>query len=105
MTIENAVFAPDALTIIFDNIISNACSHGFAGRENEPDSNIIKIELSMDGTDYVISISNNGNPVTENVSEDFVFTYNKSTQNGKNHYGIGGYEVKRLMQEFEGLKL
>ena len=102
LTIENAVFAPDALTIIFDNIISNACSHGFAGRENEPDSNIIKIELSMDGTDYVISISNNGNPVTENVSEDFVFTYNKSTQNGKNHYGIGGYEVKRLMQEFEG---
>ena len=102
LTIENAVFAPEALTIIFDNIVSNACSHGFSGRENEPQGNIIRIELTMDGTDFVISISNNGKPVAENVTEDYVFTYNKSTQNGKNHYGIGGYEVKRLMQEFDG---
>ena len=102
VTMENAVFAPEALTIIFDNIISNACCHGFTGREDNPDGNIVRIELTMDGTDYVISISNNGKPVSDDVTEDFVFTYNKSTQNGKSHYGIGGYEVKRLMQEFDG---
>ena len=102
ITIEEAVFPPDALTIIFDNIVSNACSHGFMGRENNPDSNIIKIELSMDGTDCIISISNNGKPVPENVTEDYVFTYNHSTQLGNNHDGIGGYEVKRLMQEYDG---
>jgi hypothetical protein len=102
VTVEQANFAPEALTIIFDNIVSNACSHGFAGREEESDRNIIKIDLSTEGTDHIITISNNGNPVREDVNEDYVFTYNKSTKNGKNHYGIGGYEVKRLMQEFDG---
>lgn len=101
-TLENAVFAPEALTIIFDNIISNACCHGFAGKENTPEGNIIRIELTTEGTDHIITISNNGQPVSDVVTEDYVFTYNKSTQNGKNHYGIGGYEVKRLMQEFDG---
>ncbi len=102
MTFEHAVFAPEALTIIFDNIVSNACSHGFVGGEENPDDNIIKIELYTEGTDHVITISNNGKAVREDVTQDYVFTYNKSTQNGRNHYGIGGYEVKRLMQEFDG---
>jgi hypothetical protein len=102
VTFENAVFAPEALTIVFDNIVSNACSHGFAGREANRDGNIIKIELTTDGTDHVITISNNGKPVGKGVNEDYVFTYNRSTQNGKNHYGIGGYEVKHLMREFDG---
>lgn len=101
-TFENAVFAPEALTIIFDNIVSNACSHGFVGREDNPGGNIIKIELTTEGTDHIITISNNGKAVREDVTEEYVFTYNKSTQNGKSHYGIGGYEVKRLMQEFDG---
>ncbi len=101
-TFEYAVFPPEALTIIFDNIVSNACCHGFDGREDEPNRNIIKIELSTEGTDHIISISNNGKPVSEIVTEDYVFTYNSSTQNGKNHFGIGGYEVKRLMKEFDG---
>ena len=87
---------------IFDNIVSNACCHGFDGREDEPNRNIIKIELSTEGTDHIISISNNGKPVSEIVTEDYVFTYNSSTQNGKNHFGIGGYEVKRFMKEFDG---
>lgn len=102
VTYENAVFAPEALKIIFDNIISNACSHGFAGRENCPEGNIIKIDLYTEGTDHIITISNNGIPVSQNVTAEYVFTYNRSTQNGKNHYGIGGYEVKHLMQEFDG---
>ena len=102
VTYENATFAPEALKIIFDNIISNACSHGFAGRENEPEVNIIKIDLFTEGTDHIITISNNGMPVRQDVTEEYVFTYNRSTQNGNSHYGIGGYEVKRLMQEFDG---
>ena len=97
---EWVTFSPEALTIVFDNIISNACSHGFEGRE--PNQNVVKIELDMDGENYVITISNNGKPVQSDVTEEDVFTYNKSTQIGKNHYGIGGYEVKRLMQEFDG---
>lgn len=102
VTYESATFAPEALKIIFDNIISNACSHGFAGRENCPEGNIIKIDLYTEGTDHIITISNNGVPVSQDVTAEYVFTYNRSTQNGKSHYGIGGYEVKRLMQEFDG---
>lgn len=102
VTFENAVFASDALTIVFDNIVNNACSHGFTGRENNPNDNIIKIELTTEGTDHIIIISNNGKPVRKDVNEDYVFTYSKSTQNGKTHYGIGGYEIKHLMQEFDG---
>ena len=99
---EIAEFAPEALTIVFDNIVSNACSHGFVGREDSPSENIIRIELSTEGMDHVITISNNGNPVCEGVTEEYVFTYSKSTKNDKNHYGIGGYEIKHLMREFDG---
>lgn len=102
VTCENAVFAPEALTIIFDNIISNACSHGFVGREEKPDENIIRIELTTEGTDHIISISNNGMPVRDDVTENYVFRYNESTKHGKGHSGIGGYEVKHLMKEFDG---
>ncbi|MBE6339578.1 MAG: hypothetical protein E7069_02410 [Bacteroidales bacterium] len=102
LTFEFAMFAPQALTMVFDNIISNACSHGFVGREDNPEGNIIRFDLSSEGTYQIITISNNGKPVDDEVNENFVFTYSKSTQNGKEHYGIGGYEVKRLMREFGG---
>ncbi len=101
-TLEIVSFAPDALTIIFDNIVNNACCHGFAGRESNPQNNIIRFDLNLEGDDYVITISNNGNPAGDNVDEQFVFTYKQSFQIGKNHHGIGGYEVKRLMREFGG---
>lgn len=97
---EYAEFAPDALKIIFDNIVSNARSHGFEGRENA--INFIKFELGSEGDDYVITISNNGNPMHSQISAQDVFTYNKSSKNGKGHFGIGGYEVQKLMREFGG---
>lgn len=97
-----AFFPPDALTIIFDNIVNNACRHGFTGRENNEENNIIRIQLDRDGTDLVITISNNGSPVREDVNEEFVFTYNKSTENGNSHYGYGGYEVHYLMRTSDG---
>lgn len=103
--IEFVDFASDALTIVFDNIVSNACSHGFEGRE---EGNVIKIDLYSEGDDYIISIANNGTPLHEQISEEDVFTYAKSSQsgissqNGSKHYGIGGYEVKKLMREFGG---
>ena len=98
--IEYVDFAPDALKIIFDNIISNAACHGFEGRENN--LNIIKIELFSEGENHVITISNNGNPLHKQISHKDVFTYNKSSKNGNSHFGIGGYEIKKLMNEFGG---
>lgn len=98
--IEYVDFAPDALKIIFDNIVSNAACHGFEGRDNN--LNLIKIELFSEGDKHVITISNNGNPLHEQISTNDVFTYNKSSKNGGTHFGIGGYEIKKLMNEFCG---
>ena len=104
--IEYAKFSADALTIIFDNIISNAVAHGFKGRDGK--DNIIRIDLALEGDDYVVSISNNGLPVEHGFTQKDVFAYGVSTKNGTRnsendnevHRGLGGFEVKRLMNEF-----
>ena len=98
--LEYVDFAPDALKIIFDNIISNAASHGFDEADNV--AHYIKIEIASEGTDYVLTISNNGKPLDSRMLAQDVFIYNKSSKNGKNHFGIGGYEVGKLMREFGG---
>lgn len=98
--LEYVDFAPDALKIIFDNIISNAVSHGFDEADNV--AHYIKIEIASEGTDYVLTISNNGKPLDSRMLAQDVFVYNKSSKNGKNHFGIGGYEVGKLMREFGG---
>jgi len=98
--LEYVNFSKEALSIIFDNIINNACSHGFVGRENS--NNYIKIEISDEGCDYIISISNNGNAIHSDLSPGDVFTYGRTSQNNNNHFGIGGYEIRKLMREFNG---
>lgn len=91
-------FPKEALTIIFDNIISNACAHGFDGRETE--DNIVKIEINSLGTDYIVSISNNGKPLDNLISTEDVTIYGQTSGDTNKHFGIGGYEIKRLMEEF-----
>lgn len=102
--IEYAQFSAEALTIVFDNIISNAVAHGFKGREHE--DNIVRIELRSEGDSYVIVISNNGNAVSDGFSQKEVFSYGMSSSfgkadDGKNlHFGIGGFEIQNIMREF-----
>lgn len=98
--LEYAKFAPEALTTVFDNIISNACCYGFSGRDSG--KNFIRIELKLEGDDYVITIANNGEPINNEISPEDVFTYGRTSQNGNNHFGIGGYEIRKLMREFGG---
>lgn len=96
-------FPNAALQIIFDNIVSNACSHGFEDRE--PAKNRIRIEIKSEGTNYVLYISNNGKPLDLQLQEstDNVFAYGISSKDkNSHHYGIGAYEVKNLMRQFEG---
>lgn len=102
--IEYVEFAPEALEIIFDNIVSNACCHGFKDRTN----NAIKIELKSEGDNYVVVVSNNGCAIHSQIKPEEVFVYGKTSKMGKNcnkndtHFGIGGYEVQKLMREFGG---
>lgn len=97
---QSVTFSEEALRMVFDNIISNACSHGFEGREAA--KNRVRITVSMEGTTHVIYISNNGKPLDPQLTADDVFAYSCSTKRGKGHYGLGGYEVKNLMREFGG---
>lgn len=97
---EYVRFPKEALTIIFDNIINNACCHGFENTANP--KNMVKIEILSEGENYVITVSNNGKPLEAGYESEKVLTYGVSSKEGKGHYGIGGYEVRKLMREFDG---
>lgn len=105
-TFPEVEFAPEALEIIFDNIVSNACCHGFKDRVDR--QNIIKIELATEGDNYVVVVSNNGSAIHKQIKPEDVFVYGKTSKMGvastgnESHFGIGGYEVQKLMREFGG---
>lgn len=105
-TLLEVEFAPEALEIIFDNIVSNACCHGFKDRADR--QNILKIELSPEEDNYVVVVSNNGSAIHKQIKPEDVFIYGKTSKMGsastgsESHFGIGGYEVQKLMREFGG---
>ena len=98
--LEYVTFSPEALTMVFNNIVSNACAHGFTNRSGE--ENLIKIDVLSEGTDIVVEVSNNGEPLKEDLHSEDVFTYGQTSGKATEHFGIGGYEVKKLMTEFDG---
>ena len=93
-------FSKEALTTVLDNIRNNACTHGFQGRPNEQDK--IKLTIQAQGTDYILIVANNGAPLKDDFQKEDVFVYGQTSGEAKEHFGIGGYEIKRLMNEFEG---
>lgn len=93
-------FPVEAFEIILENIISNACSHGFIDNEAQYK---IKISGEISGKNLSIFVSNNGAPIHNDFSEKDVFKYAKSTSDAlSGHHGTGGYEVWKLMKEFGG---
>lgn len=91
-------FSEDALSIIVDNIVSNAVAHGF----KDPNKDYtIRFEFKPIGSSYVLSISNNGESIPARIKPDEVFIWG-NTSGGKDHAGIGCYQVKDLMEEFGG---
>lgn len=98
--VPNVTFSTEALTMVFDNIINNACSHGFENKVSE--NNTVKIEIGINDDLPYITISNNGKPVHDKLTSEDVFTYGRSSKTGQSHFGIGGYEVRNLMREFHG---
>ena len=84
-----------------DNISSNACSHGFKGREKE--KNIIRIIAEIKGQDLIIRVDNNGKPMPVGMTAEKVFTYGDTTEEGSDeHGGLGCYQIKDLMTKFGG---
>ena len=94
-------FPRKALQRIFDDIFANAIAHGFTD-ESRSDYQIQMDWNIVDG-DVVIAISNNGSPLKEDAREDMVLSYGYSTSlNAEGHSGIGGHEVKTIMDKFGG---
>lgn len=91
-------FPEEALTIVIDNIISNAISHG---HKPSGDPLTILFEIERLGLDTVLFVSNNGLPLSLDMTPDKLFTYGVSTGGGE-HAGIGAYQVRNLMEEFDG---
>lgn len=90
-------FPREALITILDNIVSNACSHGFKDREQ---NNKIKIEFETQSDYLILKVSNNGCPINKTLNESDIFTWGRTTQVGY-HSGIGGAEIKYLMDNYQ----
>ena len=94
-------FSQAALERIMDDICANALEYGFKGREDE--NNRIKIEIQTKDGCYVVFVSNNGHPAKPGLNSEDVFKFGITSSGHRNrHSGIGGYEIKKLMERFEG---
>jgi sensor histidine kinase regulating citrate/malate metabolism len=103
--------SPHLVRRIFDNIVANAMSHGFAGSPKL--NHEIRFDWTTEGGNVVITIANNGVPLKEGVSEKDVLMSGFSTAlnldagagNGTLHSGHGGHEIKMLMEDLGSVKV
>lgn len=93
------LFPPEVLTMILNNVVSNACSHGFENVASK--ANLIKIGIENVGGGYVLSISNNGKPCSPDMTPQQMIKYGESSDL-THHCGIGGYEINQLVSDFGG---
>ena len=91
-------FSEEALQIILDCIVTNAVAHGFTNPEKKY---VIRMDFEAQGSNYVLSVSNNGDPLPADKKPEEVFIWGETT-GGKTHAGIGGYQIRNLMEEFGG---
>ena len=100
-SINTLMFPKDALKQIFDNIISNALSHGFID-ESRKDYKM-KFSWETDGIVMKIFIENNGTPIPSNRSTASLLEYGVSTAlNQSGHNGIGCNEIDGIMRKYDG---
>jgi len=96
-----AWFPIRALRQVFDNIIANACAHGFTDANRK--DYVIQTSWTTDGLNLLIEVANNGTPMPTDINPDLVLEYGYSSalnQNG--HGGIGGGEIAEVMRKYGG---
>lgn len=96
---SDILFPPEVLTMILNNIVSNASSHGFGNIATA--TNLIKFAIDNVGDSYVVSVANNGKPCPPDMTPEQMIKYGESSDL-KHHCGIGGYEINQLMTDFGG---
>lgn len=100
-SITNVRIPHAALAKVFDNIISNARSHGFT----DPARNDYRIRFSWhtEGTDVVIDVDNNGTPIKQDADLSSLMEYGYSTSLNKDgHSGIGCAEISSILKKYGG---
>jgi len=98
---NSILFPKKALTRVFDDIFANAVTHGFTDKTRSDYQ--IQVDWNIVDGDVVIAISNNGTPLKEDAREEMVLSYGYSTSlNTDGHAGIGGHEIKTIMEKFGG---
>jgi signal transduction histidine kinase len=86
------VMADQALLSVFDNIISNAISHGKASR--------IEIETRNSGERCQVSISDNGKGIADEVKP---YIFDEGFKHGEaGHTGIGLFIAKKTVERYNG---
>lgn len=86
------------LKILLDNILMNAHKHGF---DSKNQSNEVVIDLSVLDDNLIIDIKNNGKKFPKGFDkEKFIAKY--STANPNSGTGIGGYDINRIIEYFNG---
>ena len=100
-SINTFMFPKDALKQIFDNIISNALSHGFIDESRK--DYILRFSWETDGFVMKIFIENNGAPIPSTRSTTSLLEYGVSTAlNQSGHNGIGCNEIDGIMRKYDG---
>lgn len=100
-SVNAAWFPKRALQQVLDNIVANACAHGFT--DTTCQDNVIQTNWTTDGLNLIIEVANNGAPMPSDVDSDLVLEYGYSSalnQNG--HGGIGGGEIAEIMRKYCG---
>ena len=96
-----AWFPKRALQQVLDNIVSNACEHGFTDKTRK--DYVIQTGWATDGLNMIIHVSNNGKPMPADLDSELVLEYGYSSAlNQKGHGGIGGGEIAEIMHKFGG---
>lgn len=93
------------LTVLLDNILSNAVRHSFHKNSNYTENNRVEISLEMgkyNARPFIkMAISNNGDPFNEDFTvEDFISRGRFTSDTGRS--GLGGYQIYAIVKGHDG---
>ena len=99
--IDTLYFSRKALKRILDNIIANAMAHGFT--ETTRNDYQLRFSWHTKGTNLVVEIENNGNPIPADRDTASLLEYGVSgSLHQDGHNGIGCNEIDDIMRRYEG---
>lgn len=105
-SIRKVLIPKRALIAVLDDIVSNACSHGFVDKDRLDYR--IQFAFFNDGGQVVLDVSNNGAPVAPDVDIDKIFDFGYTTSlnvqdkylRDRVHSGIGCHDIRTILRKY-----